>query len=397
MTSHKHFKSRVRTRMQKTGESYTTARMHLVAGRDPSVPGLVQEYPPLEPLIQYDAGLWQRVLAQAGTTHPVSGLPFTEAFLAGLAGGIGFMVFTFEYQQITTATVVTRFHPGPYVDNLLTRSGAHVDRLSTTSPKIAQRNLDAALEQGRAAMVRVTRGSLPWIPDEPEFSDSVDLVVAGYDGETYALDDGGSDIRRIAPADLATARARRTKDKHWQASITDPGDQTRTGLTKAVTEAVTETIAVLLGDGTQQEIPSHVSRNFGVAGLTTWAERLRDTRTKKGWPSLFATEERLRPALIQLKNFLSGNEWAGEGGLRPLYAQFLAEAAELDGLEPLKNSVADYENLGAAWSDFANLIDPKCPPSLRNEHFAALADHLDRLAASEQAAAESLRARLRQL
>ena len=56
----------------------------------------------------WDAGLWTRVLSASGVRSPFTGTPFTEAMLAGLAGGIGFMIFTFEYKDITTASAVTR-------------------------------------------------------------------------------------------------------------------------------------------------------------------------------------------------------------------------------------------------------------------------------------------------
>ena len=399
MTAHKHFKSRVRERMQKTGESYSAARMHLAARRDSGLrdagtPGLAPGYPALTPLTQYNAGLWQRVLTQAGTTHPASSQPLSEAFLAGLAGGIGFMVYTFEYQRVTTATVVTRFHPGPFVDNLLDRSGAHIDRRTTSSEKVSRATLDDAVEQGRAVMVRVTRGALPWFSDASEFSDSVDVVVAGKDGDHYLIDDGAASFRRITPAALAAARRRRTADKHWQASIADPGELTSDTLATAVREAVGQTAGVLLGRGGLHGIPAHATRNFGAAGMRTWAERLQDTRTKKGWPAMFASEDRLRPALRQVKHFLAGNEWAGPGGLRPLYAQFLLEAAELGGLERLRDAVAGYNSLGTAWTGFANLIDPGCPVDSRIDHFAALAEQLERLAQAEETAAESLQAAL---
>src|SRR4051812_41476525 len=92
--------------------------------------------------------------------------------LFGLAGGIGFMVFTFEYAEITTATVVPRFHPGPFVGNLLQRCGAQIREERTTSARTAQRNLDEALDAGRAVVVRATRGALPWSPGGLEDYDS---------------------------------------------------------------------------------------------------------------------------------------------------------------------------------------------------------------------------------
>ncbi len=61
--------------------------------------GLLPEYRLQATSTQRDAGLWARVLAQAAVVDPLTGEPFSEAMLAGLAGGIGFMMFTFEYHR----------------------------------------------------------------------------------------------------------------------------------------------------------------------------------------------------------------------------------------------------------------------------------------------------------
>jgi hypothetical protein len=393
MVQQKHFKSRVRERMQKTGESYTTARLQLLKDlpAEPSVPGLLPGYPLAAPLAQRDAGLWQRVLAQAGVENPATGTPVSEAMLSGLAGGIGFMVFTFEYEQITTATIVTRFHPGPYTGNLINRSGALVEEKSTTSTKAAQDNLDAALEAGRAVVVKVTQGALPWYhSDALEHSDSVDVVVAGKANGEYLIDDGGRELRGVTAAELAGARGKRKKDKHWQASVVDPGGTTVDQLRQSVLNSVAETAGVLLGTVPPAGIPAHVAKNFGLAGMQTWTGRLRDTRTKKGWPAMFADEQRLRFGLERIKECLAGTAWGGPAALRPLYAQFLAEAATLDGLDRLQEAAQLYVAVGERWQQLADAVDPQCPAAERTAHFAALADRMEDIQAAEEAAANSL-------
>lgn len=160
-------KKQARERMERTGENYTTARKNILTGKPespkaaraaqardyakeardakagikpkapkPAAPAPqdeLPEYPAPEDVIQYDAALWHRVLVQAGVTNPVTEAPLSQALLAGLAGGIGFMVFTFEYEETTTATLVTRAHPEPYTQNLLARCGAKVTERTTGS------------------------------------------------------------------------------------------------------------------------------------------------------------------------------------------------------------------------------------------------------------------------
>ncbi|WP_028280860.1 DUF4872 domain-containing protein [Arthrobacter sp. H5] len=390
MIQQKHFKSRVRERMQKTGESYSTARMRIDASRG-SVPGLAPGYPSRNAVSQYDAGLWQRVLDQSGVENPVASRPFSEAMLAGLAGGIGFMVFTFEYKTVTTATVVTRFHPGPYVKNLIERCGADIVQESTTSASLAQSKLDLALAGGSAVVVKATRGALPWFATEAlEFSDSVDVVVAGNDGGSYLIDDGGGTLRRADAAELASARARRKADKHWQAHVAGPGGLTAEGLGSRIRLAVAETALGLLGEDAPAGIPDRFSGNFGIPGMRTWAGRLRDVRTKKGWTTMFQEEKRLRPALGQLRTFLDASGWGGPGALRPLYAEFLEEAAGTKGLGGLGRVSTQYRALGARWAALAQLVDVSCPADQRTALFGSMAAALDGIIEAEETAGRAL-------
>jgi hypothetical protein len=97
MTARKHFKQLVRTRMEKTGESYSAARrqvLHQSAAGEPAsnvpwhFPGNVPATTALRVL-----------LTQAGVRAPGTGAPFSEAMLFGIAGGIGIGVFSFYYEK----------------------------------------------------------------------------------------------------------------------------------------------------------------------------------------------------------------------------------------------------------------------------------------------------------
>src|SRR5450432_4079370 len=97
MTAHKNFKLLVRARMSKTGESYTTARRHiirLVEIRDSSAPTrwhLPGNVPATTAL--------RISLTAAGINDPHTGLPFTEAMLFGICGGIGAGIASFFYEK----------------------------------------------------------------------------------------------------------------------------------------------------------------------------------------------------------------------------------------------------------------------------------------------------------
>ena len=99
MPTDKDFKRLVRARMGRTGEAYTTARAHLRPSADqdpdPGRPGpLAGRHP--------DTAALARLLAALGVPDPASGHPLTEAMALGVAGGIGFAYFVFEYEELTT-------------------------------------------------------------------------------------------------------------------------------------------------------------------------------------------------------------------------------------------------------------------------------------------------------
>ena len=412
MAQPKNLKKLTRDRMARTGESYTTARKHILAAKPERPANALEaaeaaaaaeeaelpEYPAPESVIQYDAALWSRVLTQAGVVHPITGSPLSEAMLAGLAGGIGFMVFTFEYETITTATIVTRAHPEPYTANLLARCGAKVNERTTGSARLAAEYLDAGLDAGRAVVVRASVAALPWVDaDAIEESDSIDLVVVGEHGDDLLIDDGSGSLTPISPEDLAFARAKRKRDKHWQAWIPTSTGPSASALAKAAREAITQTTARLLGTSELAGIPAHFAKNFGIAGMNNWAERLRDSSTKKGWTSIFEDPARLESGLNQILGFLTDTRFGGVGALRGQYADFLTEASALPGLGALATHAQDYADLAQDWIVFTDLIDPSIDAEERIAHFATLADQLEVIAQGEEAAATALVATLAEL
>jgi hypothetical protein len=104
MPTDKDFKRLVRARMGKTGEAYTTARAHLRPDGDPARPdpGPGPDRPAPRPGRHPDTAALTRLLAALGVTDPVGGHPLTEAMALGIAGGIGFAYFVFEYEELTT-------------------------------------------------------------------------------------------------------------------------------------------------------------------------------------------------------------------------------------------------------------------------------------------------------
>jgi hypothetical protein len=119
MTEQKSFKRLVRARMERTGESYTTARRQVLKDARPTGQ-------------MHDSWLLREILDDE----------WSEAMLAGLAGGIGFMYFVFEYRGHTpTMTIVARHHPAPFIPTALQHANIAHDVTTTTSARKAEHQL----------------------------------------------------------------------------------------------------------------------------------------------------------------------------------------------------------------------------------------------------------------
>ena len=125
MTTHKHLKDAVRARMARTGERYTTAHRHLTgaaAVRAPAdtSPATRRSAAGATTTAPCSPTCWPRPASRPRTTAQ----PLDEPMVAGLAGGIGFMYFSFSYAgELPTMTIVPRIHPRPFLTGALERAG----------------------------------------------------------------------------------------------------------------------------------------------------------------------------------------------------------------------------------------------------------------------------------
>ena len=341
MPTDKDFKRLVRARMGKTGESYTTARSHLRpdTSTDPGRPGPFQGRHP-------DTAALTRLLAALGVTDPASGRPLSEATVLGVAGGIGFTYFVFEYEEVTTLYLGGRINS--YVQKTdaaeaaLTRLGVPFQARRTAGPATAERQLRAALDQGRpvVATVDVARLRYRAVPDWLCGMTPQDVLVELRDGQPLLWDLAPAPFP-VSWAELAEARAGVRSAKH-RLLVAEPPDGP-VDLAGAVAAGIADTWAGML------EPPM---RNFGVPGLAKWADLLTATGDPKGWPRLLAAPGRQFQLLTWLYDWV---ETAGTGGgfFRAMYAEFLAEAAGPLDRPALAGLAADHRELAAAWTALA--------------------------------------------
>ncbi|NRQ37996.1 DUF4872 domain-containing protein, partial [Nonomuraea sp. NN258] len=322
MTAHKHLKSHVRLRMAKTGESYTTALRHVLARRPDTRPAAVLPgYTRFGGGLHHESATLSHVLAQAG-------IPLSEALLAGLGGGVGFMYFVFEYAgHHPMMTIVSQAHPRPMLPQALDQAGIAYEVKRTGGAKTAERNLRATLAAGRAAVCRLER----------------EVAVAGIDGDTLYVDDQYVEPYPWPLADFLTAWSAPRKNRHHLLAVTGDGHR---DLGAAARDAIADTVARLTGP----VLGNNFDVNFGLSGMRKLAAQLGDTKARDGWARRFAAPEAFFIGLTRLHDCLE-IEYGAPGAMRPLYADFLDEVGAA-------GAAGVYRRAGAAWSALARAALP---------------------------------------
>ncbi len=345
MTIRKHFKERVRARMERTGESYTTARRHVIdrAKSDPSGPCHFPGNVPATTALR-------SLLAAAGIRDPRTGEPFAEAELFGLAGGIGIGVFAFCYEKEDFASLFIGgrhlWHDDlAYLTEALARFGIKPKIREAAAPKSAEKALRETLADG-PCIAWVDMAGLPHRAMPAKWSGGGYHVVAVYsiepDGSVLIGDLADEPILVAGPA-VAEARAPIRKFKNRLLSI--PPAASPSNLKPLITDALTACHRGLTGEGGVK----NARTNFSLGALKVWAERLGADSGRDSWGQAFPRGARLWNGLTSIVQFVE--HWGGGGLGRPLFAEFLAGAG-------FKSLAERYEVIGKQWSALANAALP---------------------------------------
>jgi hypothetical protein len=263
-----------------------------------------------------------------------------------VSGGIGFAYFVFEYEELTTLYLGGRINS--YVQRqdateaALARLGVPFVTHRTRGPATAERQLRAALDQGRPVIVTVDVARLGYraVPDWLCGMTPQDVLVEPGDGDPVLWDLAPAPIP-VTWAELAEARAGVASARHRLVVAERPPEPA--DLAGAAAAGIADTWRGLLDPP---------MRNFGVPGLAKWAELLTAPRDPKGWPRLLEPPGRQVQLLTWLYDWV---ETAGTGGgfFRAMYAEFLEAAAGPLERPPLARLAGDYRELAAAWTALA--------------------------------------------
>jgi len=281
MPADKDFKRLVRARMGRTGESYTTARSHLRPDSDPGRPDRFRGRHP-------DTAALTRLLAALGVTDPAGGRPLSEAMVLGIAGGIGFAYFVFEYEDLTTLYLGGRINPYIHkrdaAEAALTRLGVPFQVRRTSGPAAAERHLRTALDQGRPVVATVDGARLPSraVPPELPGMTPQDVLVELRDGQPVLWDLAPVPVP-VTWAELAEARAGVRSARHRLVVADAPADF-GDGVGSSTSEVDLPGAAAAGIADTWTGMLDPPMRNFGVPGLAKWADLLPPPATPRAGP-----------------------------------------------------------------------------------------------------------------
>lgn len=353
MTSKKQLKARIRTRMARTGERYLTARRH-VLGTSDSAQSISDRRWLLRGGVHPDSAALANVLAHHGVT--AGGAPLTEAMVFGAGGGLGAGYILWEFAANDSRLLVLGFrnqwqYQDRFVLAALARLGvpARVERTGGT------RRAAAALAEvagaGTPALVWPDRYLVGYwhLPPHLDGHGGHPVVVYGADQHGYRVDDLNLAPLTVPREIMDIARARVGTYQNLLV-VPEPADtEIGEATLRAAAEAGIAACAAQLGGS---------STSFSLPSWAKCARMLTDRRNAKGWPKVFADGRGLAGALLSTWENVEPAGING-GNLRPLYAEFLDEAADLLDRPALRAAANGYRDAAEQWHELAEVALPE--------------------------------------
>jgi hypothetical protein len=310
-----------------------------------------------------ETGSVQNALAWRGVKAPHTGLPYSEALLLGVSGGITVGYFIFEYKgHLPHVALLTRNTFAP-LETLLERLAVPQEVQQTTNAMTAEANLAEALDSGHAPLVWADSFSLPYndLPQDGRMWAMQPIVVYGCQDQAYYVADRSRRPFRLPAEALAQARGRVKQDRYRQL-VVDPPNEAK--LPAAVQKGIWACIRLFT------EAPPKGSRhNFGLAALQQWAKMLTNTRHKQSWERVFKPGPRLFQGLAGSPSQPGAFDWIMTWGAAPdaergLYADFLDEAAVIVNKPGLRDVAVQFRNSARLWHALADSVLPAEVPAL---------------------------------
>jgi len=206
-------------------------------------------------------------------------------------------------------------------------------------------------------------------------------LVTVYDADPVAgmarIGDAADEPIEIPLAALAEARGRIKSQKHRLLQVT--GAVGPLDLSRLVKEGLR---------ACHEALTWPKMKNFSLEAFKGWADRIHGSSGKESWDRMFPIGAHLWRGLTSIYEYI---EVYGTGGglMRPLYAEFFAEAAEALGDPVLRELGERYAEMGRGWSALAGAALPSDVPLFRKAKEAF--DARSEITLSGEGAADEMR------
>ncbi len=307
--------------------------------------------------VNWDSAALKNTLAYSGVLDPRTRKPLTEAMCLGIGGGIG-VGYSFcpsipRSGQGSGISVVGRHRVvdtgGSFQKDALARLGCTVDVCETAGVKAAYEHVCRGLSAGRPVIIWTSPLAAPQMGYHSGTCGMYLTVVHGVDearGEAH-LGDCAPTSLVMTLADLSAARqqvcSHRNRSLHYAAP-------------KRLDAAMLQKAVAAGAQACADELLKPRLLTFGLPGLVEWSKVINNRKNAKGWPKVYPGG-RLYWALHDTFDSI---ETAGTGGglFRPIFAEFLNEAADVLGRKALHGCAAQYQALGREWTALAQSALP---------------------------------------
>jgi len=301
--------------------------------------------------IHWESAAIRNILTYVGAKNPNTGAPFTEAMIFGLAGGIGAGYSGCpsipRHATGSGIAIAGRAHPiatnEAYARTVITRLGGDLRLTETAAGKKAFKNLLDELSSGTPPLIHCSRRLIPY--DKHTFPAiycwSYGVVVFDVDEArgTALVGDVASTAIEVPLELLSTARAQTCTHKNRTIALLPP--KKIASLKEACLAAIRETIA-------GQRKP--YIKTFSLIGLAEWPKHATSKTSPKGW------RKNLPGGLLYLglrDIYISIESDTGGGLHRPIFADYLDEAATITGRKALNRVAEQVRENARMWTELA--------------------------------------------
>lgn len=320
-----------------------------------------------------------KILQAKGVVNPITNLPFTEALLFGIGGGLGVGYILFQFKHLPNPILVLGFRnqwndTQAFLETLAERLSFQVEFETYENADDAQQGLNAALNIQHIPIVWVDKAHLPYHQLSETLKGFINHQVAVYGhnekSSHWYLDDLSSQLFEIREKTLTIAREHVSPQNFLMMTFTEARPTNVQELRESIIEGIRECAAQL----------TQARTNLDISNLDTWSDQLTDQHSRTGWPQVFQEQPSLYPVLRTVYEFIKLNSSDGFA-LRKIYADFLQEAAGILSNYALNAVAGQYLQLANHWSNLADNALPSRIPifdrvkNLLNKKYDAYKNH----------------------